>query len=240
MIGPILLALSWILLRLEGKGLDVLGVNKPALRLREFGAGFLVAGLAVVVQQLGNAVVADVPWRLNPSVDAALLARNLRWNVNSVLYEELLFRGYLLYQVVRRLGPRRGVLLAAAAFGVYHWFSYGILGNVVMMTFVFILTGAFGFMCAMAFTKTQSIALPIGLHLGWNLVAYVVFSTGPLGPVLFVPGNGAARLEVAGLPSLVLSLLLPLALVGVVCWYLVRAYRVADIATTDREPAAAQ
>jgi len=35
MIGPILLALSWILLRLEGKGL-----------------GVLVAGLAVVVQQL--------------------------------------------------------------------------------------------------------------------------------------------------------------------------------------------
>lgn len=224
MIGPILLALSWILLRLEGKGLRVLGLDAPAVRLRQFAGGLLVAGLAVVMQQLGHAAVADVAWRLNPAADAALLARSVRWNVNSVLYEELLFRGYLLYQVIRWLGARRGVLLAAAAFGVYHWFSYGIVGNLVMMAFVFALTGAFGFMLALAFAKTKSIALPIGLHLGWNLVSYLGFSTGPLGPGLFVPGNGAARLEATGLPSLLLNMVLPLVLVGGVCVYLARAY----------------
>ncbi len=224
MIGPILLAFSWILLRLEGKGLGALGLNAPALRVRQCGAGFLVAGLAVVVQQLGHAVVADVAWRLNPAADAALVGRSVRWNVNSVLYEELLFRGYLLYQAIRWLGARRGVLLAAAAFGVYHWFSYGILGNLVMMAFVFVLTGAFGLMLALAFARTQSIALPIGLHLGWNLVSYLGFSTGPIGPGLFVPGNGAARLEATGLPNLLLDMVLPLLLVAGVCWYLVRAY----------------
>jgi hypothetical protein len=93
-----------------------------------------------------------------------------------------------------------------------------------MMAFVFALTGAFGFMLAFAFARTKSIALPIGLHLGWNLVSYVGFSTGPLGPGLFVPGNGAARLEATGLPSLLLDMVLPLALVAVVCWYLARAY----------------
>jgi membrane protease YdiL (CAAX protease family) len=224
MIGPILLALSWMLLRLEGKGLDVLGLDEPVVRLRQFGAGFLVAGLFVVVQQLGHAVVADVPWRLNPAADAVLLGRSVRWNVNSVLFEELLFRGYLLYQAIRWLGARRGVLLGAAAFGVYHWFSYGIIGNVVMMVFVFVLTGAFGLMCAQAFASTRSIALPVGLHLGWNLVAYAGFSTGPLGPVLLVPGNGAARLEVTGLPSLLLNLVLPLVFVAGVCGYLAHAY----------------
>lgn len=224
MIGPILLALSWILLRLEGKGLGVLGVDAPGLRLRQCGAGFLVAGVAVVIQQLGHAAVAEVPWRLNPAADAALLGRSVRWNVNSVLYEELLFRGYLLYQAIRWLGARRGVLLAAAAFGVYHWFSYGIVGNPVMMAFVFVLTGAFGFMLALAFARTRSIALPIGLHLGWNLVSYLGFSTGPLGPGLFVPGNGAARLEATGLPSLLLDMVLPLGLVAGVCAYLTRAY----------------
>lgn len=224
MIGPILLAISWILLRLEGKGLGVLGLDAPVLRLRQCGAGFLVAGLAVVMQQRGHAAVADVPWRLNPAADAALLGRSVRWNVNSVLYEELLFRGYLLYQAVRWLGARRAVLLAAAAFGVYHWFSYGIVGNPVMMAFVFALTGAFGFMLALAFARTKSIALPIGLHLGWNLVSYVGFSTGPLGPGLLVPGNGAARLEATGLPNLLLDMVLPLVLVAGVCAYLTRAY----------------
>ena len=224
MIGPILLALSWILLRLEGKSLGVLGLNAPALRLRQCGAGFLVAGLAVILQQLGHAAVADVAWRLNPAADLALVARSLRWNVNSVLYEELLFRGYLLYQAIRRLGARRGVLLGAAAFGVYHWFSYGIVGNPVMMAFIFVLTGAFGFMFATAFARTESIALPIGLHLGWNLVSYLGFSTGPLGAGLLVPANGAARLEATGLSGLLLDIVLPLAVVAVVCAYLTRAY----------------
>ena len=224
MIGPILLAVSWVLLRLEGRSLGALGLDAPAARLRQFGAGFLVAGLAVVIQQLGHAAVADVAWRLNPAADAALLVRSVRWNVNSVLYEELLFRGYLLYQAIRRLGARHGVLLGAAAFGVYHWFSYGILGNPVMMVFIFVLTGAFGFMCAFGFARTKSIALPIGLHLGWNLVSYAGFSTGPMGPGLLVPGNGAARLEAAGLSGLLLDILLPLALVAAVCGYLTRAY----------------
>lgn len=224
MIGPILLALSWMLLRLEGKSLEVLGLDAPAARLRQFGAGFLVAGLAVVVQQLGHSWLADVPWRLNPAANAVLLGKGVRWNVNSVLYEELLFRGYLLYQALRILGTRRGVVLASATFGVYHWFSYGNFGNPVMMAFVFVLTGAFGLMLALAFAKTKSLALPIGLHLGWNLVSYVGFSTGPLGPGLFVPGNGAARLDATGLPSLLLNLVLPVVLVAAVCGYLIRAY----------------
>jgi uncharacterized protein len=222
MIGPLLLAVSWLLLRLEGKGLGALGLNAPALRARQLAAGFLVAGLAVVMQQLGLAAVAEVPWRLNPDADAALLGRSLRWNVNSVLYEELLFRGYLLYQAIRRLGARRGVLLAAAAFGVYHWFSYGVVGNPVMMAFVFAFTGAFGLMLALAFARTRSIALPVGLHLGWNLVSYLGFSTGPLGPGLLVPGNGLARMESVGLPDFLLEMVLPMVLVASVSCYLVR------------------
>jgi hypothetical protein len=171
MIGPILLALSWFLLRLEGKGLAVLGLNAPVVRLRQFGAGVVVAGLVVVIQQLGHAAVADVPWRPNPAADAELL-----------------------------------------------------VGNPVMMAFIFVLTGAFGYMLAFAFAETTSIALPIGLHLGWNLVSYLGFSTGPFGAGLFVPGNGAARLEATGLFSLLLDVALPLLLVAGECTYLTRTY----------------
>ena len=115
-------------------------------------------------------------------------------------------------------------MLGSRSFGIYHGFSYGILGNPVMMAFVMELTGAFGQMLALAYATAKSIALPIGLHLGWNLVPYVGSSVGPLGPGLFVPGNGAARLEGSGLPSLLLNLELPLLLVAVVCGYLLRVY----------------
>lgn len=237
MIGPILLALSWTLLRLEGKGLRALGLDMPRLRVRQFGAGVLLAGLVVLVQQLGYAVAADVPWRVNPAANAALVARSIRWNVNSVLFEELLFRGYVLFQAVRWLGARRAVPLAAAVFGVYHWFSYGVFGHPASMAFVFILTGAFGFMLSLAFTTTKSIALPIGLHLGWNVISYVGFSTGPLGAAILVPGNGAPRMDVTGIPSLVLNLVLPLAFVVGVSGYLVHAHRRSD-RQTPAEPTA--
>jgi uncharacterized protein len=222
MIGPLLLAVSWLLLRLEGRRLSAIGVDAPARRTRQFAVGFAVAGLAVIVQQLGLAVAAGVPWQLNPRADAALVLHAIRWNANSVLFEELVFRGYLLFQAIRWLGTRRGVLLGAAAFGVYHWFSYGVIGNPVQMAFVFAFTGAFGLMLALAFATTTSVALPIGLHFGWNLVSYLGFSAGPLGAGLFVPGNGTARMDASGLPDFLLDILLPMALVTLVSWSLVR------------------
>lgn len=212
MIGPILLLISWALLRGEGKTLRVLGFNLPALRAREFGLGFLVTGIAAAVQQLGSAWAAGDAWRRNPALTGELVLRQLRATINSVLFEELLFRGYLLYLAMRLLGPRRGVWLSAAAFGLYHWFTFGVLGNPRAMLYVLVLTGAFGAMCALAFARTQSIAAPIGLHLGWNFVSYVIFSAGPLGAGLLLPASGAARMKPGGALGVLFGFGLQLAL----------------------------
>jgi membrane protease YdiL (CAAX protease family) len=222
MIGPILILLSWLLLRIEGKGLGELGFNSPRARLRQFAGGFCLTAAAAAVQQLGFAYAAGTEWVLNPGFSGALLLESIRWNANSVLYEELLFRGYLLYQAIRLMGPRRAVLLDAAAFGVYHWFSFGALGNPAAMAFVFVMTGAFGLMFALAFRETKSLALPLGLHLGWNIVTNLVFSAGPLGATLLVAANGARRLQVHGGPGMLFKIALPLLVAAAVCWYLTR------------------
>lgn len=181
-----------------------------------------MAGAFAVLQQLGRSFVTDIPWQFNTSLNTALILEHLRFNINSILFEELLFRGFLLYQAIRWLGDWRGSLLGAAAFGVYHWFSYGVFGNPVMMVFVFVLTGAFGLMFSLAFAKTKSVAAPIGLHLGWNMISYMLFSAGPLGLAILIPGNGAATIEPEGIESLVLNVGLPLVLVILVSWYLMR------------------
>ena len=222
MIGLILLLVSWGLLRWEGKGLDALGFNQPRLRLQQFAGGLAVTGVAATLQQLGNAWATGDAWQLNPQLSAGLVFTQLRWIINSVLYEELLFRGYLLYLAIRFLGARNGVLLSAAAFGVYHWFSFGVLGNPVAMAYVFLLTGAFGGMCAFAFAETKSVAAPIGLHLGWNLITYLLFSAGPGGPAILIPASGVARLKATGAAGLLLGLGLPLVLMGVVVVGLLR------------------
>lgn len=210
MIGPILLAVTWLLLRLEGKGLSAIGIDRGARRLAEFAAGFAALGLAAAAQQLGLSAATGDPFVVNVSVRAATLVDGARFVVNSVLYEELLFRGYLLYKAVGWVGPRRAVWLDAALFGVYHWFSYGVFGNPVAMIYVLVLTGAYGLMWARAFVATGSVAAPIGLHLGWNAVSYLVFSAGPLGAALLVPASGAGRLEASGSAAVALSVVWPL------------------------------
>ena len=221
MIGAILLALSWGLLRLERKPLSVLGLDRPRRRLVELTLGLFAAGAFVALQQLLTARVAGFAWQRNDDYTGARALAALRFNVNSVLYEELVFRGYLLYQAIRLLGVRRACLLSAAAFGVYHWFSYGVFGALVPMAWVFVLTGSAGLMFAAAFARTGSLALPIGLHLGWNLVNIVGFSNGPIGDQLLVrEPAGVAGLGLAG--SLALNLALPLAFVASVLWSLRR------------------
>lgn len=92
MIGPLLLAVSWVLLRLEGPGLAALGIDRPAERSRQFVLGFLFLGTASAVQQLGLSLAAGDPFVLNRGAGPGALLDGLRFTVNSVLYEELVFR----------------------------------------------------------------------------------------------------------------------------------------------------
>jgi membrane protease YdiL (CAAX protease family) len=108
------------------------------------------------------------------------------WTLKSVIFEELVFRGILLVLAIRFLGKYPACLLLAIIFGVYHWFSYGVLGNIIPMIHVFVITGVAGFMFAYAFAKTGSLYLPVALHLGWNLVTIIVFSEGPIGNQLLI------------------------------------------------------
>jgi len=93
----------------------------------------------------------------------------------------------MLYIVIRKWGARTGIILSAIVFGSYHWFSFGVFGNIVLMLVVFLMTSLSGLVWAYAFEKSKSMMLPIGLHLGWNFVFNSVFSKGPLGDQILIP-----------------------------------------------------
>jgi membrane protease YdiL (CAAX protease family) len=225
MIGLLLIALSWGLLRLEGRGLDALGFDQPRRRSLELLSMFAILAAAVGIQQLSFAGLYGFSWQLNPKISGVGVLNSLRFDVNSVLYEELLFRGYLLYLLLRWMGG--GALwISAAAFGVYHWFTFGVFGNPAAMGFVFVFTGAFGFVGALAFRQTGSVAAPIGMHLGWNLITNTVFSNGPLGAGLMIQGNADGAIHGAGIAAGLVSVAWPLAVLAVVGWRLSRKGRV--------------
>jgi hypothetical protein len=157
------------------------------------------------------------------------------WTGKSVLFEELIFRGALLYILIQKIGIKTACLISSIAFGIYHWFSYEVLGNPIQMIYLLFSTGLLGFMFALSFAKTKSLYLPIGLHLGWNLFNIVVFSQGPLGRQLLINDNNGQRLS--GLPSIALLLFQIFSIPIIVYVYLRRYEKLANVSgqTSNKE-----
>ena len=192
MIGILVeLIISWILLYLiERRNILSLGFLPITKRLKQLAIGFLITAIRCIgVESL------EMLWRssslhLNENSNAALILNMFWWDFKSVLTEELLFRGAILFILIKRIGADKAIIISAVAFGIYHWFSFGIFGNIVPMFFVFIGTGLMGYAWALAFSKTKSIFLPLGLHLGWNFTINTIFSKGSLGKGLLVSEGG--------------------------------------------------
>ena len=187
----VILILSWVLLYVaEKKNILVLGLVPTGRRLLLLGTGFLITATLCALAQYLEAYLSEYQWLVNDQMNSILLLQMFRWDIQSVLTEELIFRGALLYLLLHKIGTRKSILLSAVAFGVYHWFSYGVLGNVMAMVVVLIGTGLMGYAWAWAYAKTRTILLPIGLHLGWNVTYNTLFSKGPLGDGLLIATTG--------------------------------------------------
>ncbi|RAW01826.1 CPBP family intramembrane glutamic endopeptidase [Pseudochryseolinea flava] len=205
----ILLISSIILYAVERKTILVLGFT-PALRaVKYFLIGFTLLATLCAAVQLLTIWSAAGQWSINDAILISRILRMLSWDATSVLTEELIFRGALLYLLIRWIGSSKAVLISAIAFGVYHWFSFGILGYVVPMIVVFIGTGLMGYAWALSYAKTGSIALAFGMHLGWNFTHNTIFSKGPLGDGLLlirveeVVSSWISLIGLCGIPILV-------------------------------------
>jgi len=187
----VLIAISWLLLYyIEKKNILALGFLPITKRIKQFLIGFFFTGILCILVQYLEAYLKSSVWVFNENITAKIILKSFWWDFKSVLTEELVFRGALLYILIQKIGSKKSILISAIAFGIYHWFSYGVLGNIMGMILVFIGTGLMGYAWAWAFSKTKSILLPFGLHLGWNFVYNTIFSKGPLGELLLISEGG--------------------------------------------------
>lgn len=197
----IILGFSWALLYRTKKGnLNVLGFHPVTKRLKELLIGFLLSSVICALTQVIEAGLKDTTWVLNTEANLKLVVIGFWWDFKSVLTEELVFRGAFLYLLIEKVGHRKALVISSICFGIYHWFSMNLFGNVTAMLIIFIGTGLMGCAWAWAFAKTKSIFLPFGLHLGWNFSLNTVFSKGPLGEMLLTLSD---KSELEGWPSLI-------------------------------------
>jgi uncharacterized protein len=189
----------------DKKDLTILGLKPAKDRLLNLAFGFLISAIVFTVYCLTTTSLTNNTWTVNNDFSLKNFLSSTGWTINSVIFEELIFRGALLYLLIQKTNERTGCFVSAIAFGIYHWFSFGVLGNPILMIYVFISTGVWGIMFAFAFAKTKSLYLSTGLHMGWNLFNIVVFSQGPLGHQFLISSNNGQSLT--GLPSVGLQLL---------------------------------
>jgi len=210
MIGILIaLAVSWLLLFLvEKKNILALGFLPVFKRLQQFLIGFLITAILCAIVQYSESLQKSSTWVLNEEITSLIILKSFWWDLKSVLTEEMIFRGAILYILIQKIGSNKGILISAIAFGIYHWFSFGVLGNIVAMILVFIGTGLMGYAWAWAFAKTKSIMLPFGFHLGWNFIHNTIFSKGPLGELVLTSQGGNELSDWASLFNFVSGLVL--------------------------------
>ena len=221
----IVFAISWPLLWLFFRDhITVLGIIPTASRSKGFVVGLIVMAVFCTINTLGQAYFTEINYVRNPNYGVLEALKGSWWTIKAAMLEELLFRGAILYILIKKFGVSWACLLSAIAFGIYHWFSYEMFERgLVPMIYVFLLTGAAGWMFAYAFAKTKSILVPLGLHFGWILMSIVFFSAGPLGESLWIPdGDG---IPLSGGVQLLFFLWQTLFVPGSITWYLARRYK---------------
>ncbi|MEQ8906943.1 type II CAAX endopeptidase family protein [Ekhidna sp.] len=219
----IILVASWLLLYLiERKHLNVLGIVPTGIRIQEFGLGVLITGLLCVAAQMMEVWLKSAHLEVSENSSLSNLLEGMWWDFKSVLTEELIYRGALLFLLIQRLGSKAGIAISATAFGIYHWFSFGVFGNSIPMILIFIGTGLMGYAWALSFHKTKSIMLGFGLHLGWNFVYNTIFSKGPLGEMILVMEGGATLGDVGSL----INFLVPMIVIpGLILLFIVKGVK---------------
>lgn len=157
---------SWICVRLERRTLASIGFQLDWRAARQFGAGIvlgmgLMLATALLVWLLGG-------FHLTPAatVRGGDIARAGLLMLGAVLFEETLFRGYAFQRAAQGWGQRRALLLFAVLFVLAHPMDPGM--NAALQAYASLNIFLAAVLLGLCYLRSGSLALPVGLHLGWN------------------------------------------------------------------------
>ncbi|SEK63007.1 hypothetical protein SAMN05216359_102464 [Roseateles sp. YR242] len=163
------LGISWLAVRMEGTTLASIGWRLERLFLRESAVGVLVGVAMILISTAAVCTWADV--QLHPA-SVPTLATELKLVVvflGGAIFEELLFRGYAFQRAIRGMGVWPAITLFAVIFCFGHLPGNLAVGPALLATAMANLF-AFAVLQSLLYLRTGSLALPIGLHFGWNLL----------------------------------------------------------------------
>ncbi len=160
------LAATVLCLRLEREPFPVVGL-KPSLR---WGADFAAGAMGGVLLMLlvAGCIFAfhGLHWQRSGGAGFRELMAGAWLYLAVAVGEELLFRGYLFQRLIKGTGSWISLLLMSLWFAYAHWDNPGMVGSVKVWATLNIFLA--GLLLGLAYLKTRRLALPMGIHLGWN------------------------------------------------------------------------
>ena len=169
---------SWICQLLRRKPLAELLGKFNTRWLKEFGLGGLIGSSLMLVPAFILWIFSWVHWQWNPTGFSAFLSTVLLF-AGVALAEELLFRGFTFQRLIAGLGQLPAQLIMAGYFLLTHLNNPGMTsdGKILASINIFIASLVFG----LAFIRTKSLAMPLGLHFMANLIQGGVLGFGVSG-----------------------------------------------------------
>lgn len=161
------LGLTFIAVTLEGRSLASVGLSLNGRFLAQFAQGILLGAGMIALSAALVCTLAGVSLGPVRVPDGAVLARITVTFLGGALFEELLFRGYAFQRTVRSVGTWPALWIFGALFCLGH-----VPGNLdvgwplLLAAMTNILLDALT--QGLILLRTGSLALPIGLHFGWN------------------------------------------------------------------------
>ncbi len=183
--------------------------------LKEFAMGNLAGAVLMILPALILAALGLVNLQWNSAAQSTLLS-GLLLCISVAFAEELLFRGFMFQRLNDGLGTWLAQLILAAWFLLTHLNNPGMTGSVKFLAGLNIFLASIMF--GLAFLRTKSLAMPIGLHFMANWMQGSVLGFGVSGsssPGFMIPQftgapawltGGAFGLE-ASIPGLICVIL---------------------------------
>ncbi len=161
-----LLGVTWVCVRLRRESLSGIGFVLDRRWARELGQGTLIGIASAVLAVALIAAVGGVRFELDPERSLATLAQGVCLFLFVALFEETLFRGFVFQRLVAASGVWFAQIGLGLLFATGHWDNPEMHGATLIWATFELFLGAV--LLGLAYLRTRSLALPIGLHLGWN------------------------------------------------------------------------
>ena len=177
----ILLFVTWLFLKREGRTLAVLGLNPAWRRLAELIAGIALGTLLILLVALCVRLFLPFKWSWNAAFRWDAAAFSLLYFLSGNAVEELLFRGYSFERLIAGLGLWKAQVATALLFAVFHmvngWpWQIALTGTTV---------GSLLF--GMVFIRWRSVPAAIGVHAAANWTRDFLLTDPPGLQTLYAP-----------------------------------------------------